>query len=70
VLEDKFGKDGFAFIVDEGPGFYGHFGSVFATLGIAEKGYYDVKVEVASPGGHSSVPPPHTVSFSRSHVVN
>ncbi|KAF8337820.1 hypothetical protein F5887DRAFT_983763 [Amanita rubescens] len=60
VLEDKFGKDGFAFIVDEGPGFYGHFGSVFATLGIAEKGYYDVKVEVASPGGHSSVPPPHT----------
>ncbi len=54
MLEDKFGKDGFAFIVDEGPGFYGHFGSVFATLGIAEKGYYDVKVEVASPGGQNN----------------
>jgi len=69
VLEDKFGKDGFAFIVDEGSGYYGQFGSVFAILGIAEKGYYDVKVEVAAPGGHSSVPPPHTVSFSRSHLV-
>ncbi|KAF8337821.1 hypothetical protein F5887DRAFT_983768 [Amanita rubescens] len=50
VLEDKFGKDGIAFIVDEGSGYYGQFGSW----------YYDVKIEVASPGGHSSVPPPHT----------
>ena len=38
------------------------FGRVFATLGIAEKGYTDVRVEVTSPGGHSSIPPPHTVS--------
>lgn len=27
---------------------------------VAEKGYLDVHVEVTSPGGHSSVPPPHT----------
>ena len=33
-----------------------------ATPGIAEKGYIDVRVEVTSPGGHSSVPPQHTVS--------
>ena len=40
------------------------YGSVFATPGIAEKGYLDVHVEVTAPGGHSSVPPKHTVSFS------
>jgi Gly-Xaa carboxypeptidase len=42
-------------------GFGEQFGGVFATPGIAEKGYTDVRVEVTSPGGHSSVPPPHTV---------
>ncbi|KAF8734360.1 hypothetical protein AX14_003360 [Amanita brunnescens Koide BX004] len=60
VLEDKFGKDGFVFIVDEGAGFSGQYGSVFAFTGIAEKGYFDAKIEVATAGGHSSVPPPHT----------
>ena len=64
ALEDKFGGDGFAFIVDEGAGFSGQYGSVFATPGIAEKGSSEVKIEVATAGGHSSVPPPHTVSFS------
>ena len=39
------------------------YGSVFATPGIAEKGYLDVHVEVTAPGGHSSIPPKHTVSF-------
>jgi len=38
------------------------FGGIFATPAIAEKGYTDVRIEVSSPGGHSSVPPPHTVS--------
>ena len=37
------------------------YGQAYATVGTAEKGYSDVRVEVASPGGHSSVPPPHTV---------
>ncbi|KAF8627116.1 hypothetical protein AX17_006376, partial [Amanita inopinata Kibby_2008] len=60
VLQDRFGKDGFAFIVDEGSGFSEQYGSVFATPGIAEKGYFDVRVEVATKGGHSSVPPRHT----------
>lgn len=66
VLEDKFGKDGFAFIVDKGSGQYG---SVFAVLGIAKKWHYDAKVEIAASGGHCSVPPPLTVSFSHFHVV-
>ena len=65
ALEDTFGEDGFAFIVDEGAGFSEQYGSVFAVLAIAEKGSSEVKVEVATAGGHSSVPPPHTVSFSR-----
>lgn len=30
-------------------------------MAVAEKGYLDVRVEVATPGGHSSVPPEHTV---------
>ena len=37
------------------------YGATFAIPAIAEKGYLDVRVEVATPGGHSSIPPPHTV---------
>ncbi|KAJ7323043.1 hypothetical protein DFH08DRAFT_969671 [Mycena albidolilacea] len=50
----------FAFILDECEGFGEAYGSIFATPAVAEKGYLDVRVEVTSPGGHSSVPPPHT----------
>lgn len=77
-MEKVYGKNAFAFIVDEGgvycdfasatsayahvaAGFGEQFGTVFASLGIAEKGYVDVRIDVASPGGHSSIPPPHTV---------
>jgi len=45
-------------------GFAEQYGSVFATPGIAEKGHFDVHVEVTAPGGHSSIPPKHTVRFS------
>ena len=34
---------------------------IFAGPATGEKGYLDVRVEVTTPGGHSSVPPPHTV---------
>ncbi|KAF9450372.1 carboxypeptidase S [Macrolepiota fuliginosa MF-IS2] len=60
VLLDLYGKDGFAFIVDEGAGFGREYGTIFATPGIAEKGYIDVHVGVTSAGGHSSIPPDHT----------
>jgi acetylornithine deacetylase/succinyl-diaminopimelate desuccinylase-like protein len=43
-------------------GFGDILGSVIAIPGIAEKGYADVRIDVASPGGHSSIPPAHTVS--------
>jgi len=60
ALENAYGENGFAMIVDEGSGFTSEFGSVIASPGIAEKGYLDVRDEVTAPGGHSSVPPPHT----------
>ncbi|KAL1744842.1 hypothetical protein HDZ31DRAFT_63732 [Schizophyllum fasciatum] len=59
-LLDKHGEDYFALLIDEGGGYTEQFGTVFATPGIAEKGSITVRIEVDSPGGHSSVPPPHT----------
>ncbi|PPQ67706.1 hypothetical protein CVT24_002762 [Panaeolus cyanescens] len=59
-LEEVYGKNSFSMIVDEGSGFAEQYGTVFATPGIAEKGFLNVLVEVTSSGGHSSVPPEHT----------
>lgn len=36
-------------------------GSTIAIVGTAEKGYADTRVKVSTAGGHSSVPPAHTV---------
>lgn len=43
-------------------GFTNEFGDdvIFAVPSTSEKGYLDVQIEVETPGGHSSVPPPHT----------
>ncbi|KAJ6571304.1 hypothetical protein B0H19DRAFT_1129688 [Mycena capillaripes] len=61
AMRGIYGEDlPFAFIVDEGGGFTDKYGSVFASPSVAEKGKLDVRVEVTSPGGHSSVPPAHT----------
>ncbi|KAF9218981.1 carboxypeptidase S [Gyrodon lividus] len=59
-LLEMFGENGYAMLVDEGAGYGEEYGQVIATPGIAEKGYVDVMIEVTSPGGHSSLPPPHT----------
>ncbi|KAG8679005.1 hypothetical protein FRC08_017299, partial [Ceratobasidium sp. 394] len=59
-IEEHFGKNSVAALVDEG-GRITHEGDVaIAQPSVAEKGYLDVRVEVATPGGHSSVPPEHT----------
>ncbi|KAG2157824.1 uncharacterized protein EDB93DRAFT_1124887 [Suillus bovinus] len=60
VLLEMFGENGYAMLVDEGSGYGEQFGRVIATPGISEKGYLDVMINVASPGGHSSLPPYHT----------
>ncbi|KAI6112591.1 carboxypeptidase S, partial [Pisolithus sp. B1] len=61
-LEEMFGANGYAMLVDEGSGYNEQYGRVIATPSIAEKGYLDIQIEVTTPGGHSSLPPPHTVS--------
>ncbi|KIJ65710.1 hypothetical protein HYDPIDRAFT_110859 [Hydnomerulius pinastri MD-312] len=60
-LEETYGRDAFAMLLDEGDTVSDFGGGVyFASPSLSEKGYMDVRVEVASPGGHSSVPPDHT----------
>ncbi len=52
------------FVVDEGAivaeGIVPGVESPVAMIGIAEKGYVNVELLVRTPGGHSSMPPPHT----------
>lgn len=59
-LVDRYGENGAAVIVDEGAGFATLWGNKFAVLGVGEKGHLNVRVTLEAPGGHSSVPPPHT----------
>lgn len=59
-LVNTYGEDSISMIVDEGGGFSDLSGTVFATPAVAEKGYLDVRVDVLTPGGHSSRPPRHT----------
>lgn len=59
-LLSTYGENAFAAVVDEGGGFGERHGTIVATAGIAEKGYLDTMIEVATPGGHSSIPPSHT----------
>ncbi len=60
LLYDRYGDDGLAAIVDEGASFAKVWGSIFATPGTGEKGYTDVHITIRMPGGHSSIPSPHT----------
>ncbi|SPQ23968.1 8bfe390d-2ea1-4d76-b3e3-bd0eb1963ccb [Thermothielavioides terrestris] len=59
-IQERYGKDGIAVIVDEGSSFEYAWGTLFAKPGTAEKGYTDVHITVRAPGGHSSVPTDHT----------
>jgi len=59
-LVENYGENGFALLIDEGGGMGEQFGAIVATPAVGEKGYLDVRVQVNTPGGHSSVPPPHT----------
>ncbi|KAJ6621388.1 hypothetical protein B0H10DRAFT_1790028 [Mycena sp. CBHHK59/15] len=61
-LEKTYGRDSFCLLLDEGDGYGKNVrdGLIFASPGISEKGYFDVRMEVNTPGGHSNVPPRHT----------
>ncbi|KAL3423015.1 peptidase family M20/M25/M40 [Phlyctema vagabunda] len=56
----RYGPNSIATVVDEGSGISEIWGHTFASPGVAEKGAIDVHVTIRMPGGHSSVPPPHT----------
>ena len=64
VVSSKIDIEGFAFAYPLIGAFAEIGGSVISLVGTAEKGYLDTKLTVMTPGGHSSVPPPHTVKFS------
>lgn len=61
-LEERFGKNSMYAIVDEGAGMTidKTTNRLLALPGTREKGYLDIKTELITPGGHSSVPPDHT----------
>ncbi|KZT27873.1 Zn-dependent exopeptidase [Neolentinus lepideus HHB14362 ss-1] len=61
-LEETYGKDGFAMLIDEGGGVKDLAGGevIMAAPDVSEKGYLDVGIRINTVGGHSSIPPAHT----------
>ncbi|KAI0060656.1 carboxypeptidase S [Artomyces pyxidatus] len=59
-LLSTYGRSSFSILVDEGGGYEEQNDVIFSTPNVAEKGKLNVRVEVTTAGGHSSVPPPHT----------
>ncbi|CAG7926347.1 unnamed protein product [Penicillium olsonii] len=68
ALEEKYGKDSFEFILDEGGMGLQSLGGesdsssevLYALPAVGEKGSLDLIIDIAVPGGHSSIPPAHT----------
>ncbi|ROW09845.1 hypothetical protein VMCG_02165 [Cytospora schulzeri] len=58
-LIDRYGEDGIAALIDEGPGMEQKSitDSIYAVPGLAEKGYFDAEVVVHMKSGHSLLPP-------------
>ncbi|WWC93389.1 hypothetical protein V866_000223 [Kwoniella sp. B9012] len=60
LIEEKYGKDSIAILIDEGNGVDEAWGQLFAAPAVGEKGATNIQIKVETQGGHSSVPPPHT----------
>ncbi|OJJ46409.1 hypothetical protein ASPZODRAFT_66809 [Penicilliopsis zonata CBS 506.65] len=70
VLEQKYGKGSIEFILDEGGMGLQSLGAadyesgeaevLYALPGVGEKGALTLVIDLAVPGGHSSIPPAHT----------
>ncbi|GAA5862369.1 hypothetical protein JCM3774_002494 [Rhodotorula dairenensis] len=61
AIEQRYGKDGVAFVLDEGfGGITPIYDRTFALFAVAEKGAVSLKLDVATPGGHASMPDEHT----------
>ncbi|KAH9936403.1 uncharacterized protein B0H18DRAFT_973711, partial [Fomitopsis serialis] len=59
-LLEHHGEDSFSIIVDEGGGYAVRGDALMSSPAVAEKGKLDARLEISTPGGHSSVPPRHT----------
>ncbi|TFK51921.1 carboxypeptidase S [Heliocybe sulcata] len=59
-LLSVYGPDSFSLLVDEGGGYGEENGIIWSQPAVAEKGQLNVRMEVNTPGGHSSRPPAHT----------
>ncbi|KZV71076.1 carboxypeptidase S [Peniophora sp. CONT] len=68
-LVNLYGQNGAAMLIDEGGQYFIHDDIVMAVPNVAEKGAMNVQIEVATPGGHSSVPPVHTGIGYLSRIV-
>ncbi|EPS26857.1 hypothetical protein PDE_01797 [Penicillium oxalicum 114-2] len=73
VLEERYGKDSFEFVLDEGGTGLQSLGNdsnvLYALPAVGEKGSLDLVLELAVPGGHSSVPPAHTGIGIMSEII-
>ncbi|KAL7906590.1 carboxypeptidase S [Trichoderma velutinum] len=69
-LEERYGEDGIAVILDEGGAGLQKVGDVlYALPAVYEKGYLDVWFDLNVVGGHSSTPTPHTSIGMMSEIV-
>ncbi|KAI1170272.1 hypothetical protein F4777DRAFT_132326 [Nemania sp. FL0916] len=69
-LEEQYGKDGIAVILDEGGAGLQNLGdTLYALPAVYEKGYLDVWFDLQVTGGHSSAPMPHTSIGIMSEIV-
>jgi Gly-Xaa carboxypeptidase len=69
-LEEKYGKDSVAMLVDEGSNMEFLWGQLYATPAVAEKGMLDVEIRVETAGGHSSVPRMSPLFYPRGIVAD
>ncbi|KAJ4211901.1 hypothetical protein NW759_012188 [Fusarium solani] len=69
-LQERYGDDGIAVIIDEGGAGVESIGdTLYALPAVYEKGYLDVWFNLLVVGGHSSTPPPNTAVGIMSEVV-
>ncbi|KAL2808408.1 hypothetical protein BJX63DRAFT_409386 [Aspergillus granulosus] len=82
ILEERYGKDGVEFILDEGgmglstfksssshPGSEEEDNVIYALPDVSEKGAVDIILSLSVPGGHSSIPPKHTGIGIMSEII-
>lgn len=69
-LVDKHGEKSFFSVVDEGSLVVEEDNYAMLIAATGEKGYADIQISVSAPGGHSSMPPPHTGIGIAAQIIN